>query len=655
MSITSEPTVLWAPRDNQCRLRDFMSEASARHGAPTSDYESFRQWTVDNLSAFWVDVWRFFDLPARDLPTVALAEERMPGARWFPGLRMNYAEAMLRMPGRADSDVVVISASQSRETVEVTAAELRDSVARAAAGLRRLGVRKGDRVAAFAPNIPETLVLMLATASLGAIFTSCAPEFGATSVLDRWGQIEPTVVLVVDGYRYGEKSIDKRRTVSEILDGLPGNPEVVWLPYLHPSEAGPPGAIRWQDLVALPADLTFEPVLFDHPLYILFSSGTTGLPKAIVHGHGGIAIVHCASQGLQYDLGPRDVFLWFTTTGWMMWNYLVSALMLGVTIVLYDGDPLGDDPGTLWRLAEQTGVTYFGTSASYIMACRRAALTPGDDFDLSAIRGVGSTGSPLPAEGFRWVYEAVGADLQLSSQSGGTDICSGFVGSSPLTPVYEGEIACRLLGVAVASFDADGNSVLGQVGEMVITKPTPSMPLGFWGDSDGSRLRAAYFEPYPGVWRQGDWIEITDRGSCIISGRSDSTLNRGGVRLGTSEFYAVVEEIPEVVDSLVVHLDENDSDELLLFVQLSPGVDLDDGLRQSIRHELRSRLSPRHAPDRVEQVPSIPKTLTGKKVEVPVKRILTGVPLGQAVTMDALVDPSALDPFLALARERVSG
>jgi acetoacetyl-CoA synthetase len=582
----------------------------------------------------------------------------MPGARWFPGATLNYAEHALRLPDRAPGDAVVIGRSQTRTPVDFTAEQLRDQVARCREGLRRLGVQRGDRVGAYLPNIPEAIVAFLATASLGAIWSSCAAEFGPRAIIDRFGQIEPRVLIAIDGYRYGDREVDKASELAEIRAALPSVETTVILPYLQGPGRSPAGhTLAWAELLADSAPLAHAAVPFDHPLYILFSSGTTGLPKPIVHGHGGILLEHAKALALHTDLGHADRFFWFTTTGWMMWNYLVSGLVVGATIVTVDGNPAYPDLSALWRLTEETGTTYLGVSAPFLMACRKAGLEPGRDLDLSALRGVGSTGSPLPAAGFDWVHEAVSPAVQLGSLSGGTDVCTGFLGPSPLVPVWAGEISCRMLGARVEAFDADGRSVVGREGELVITAPMPSMPVGLWGDDDGSRLREAYFSTYPGVWRHGDWVTITDRGSCIVTGRSDATLKRGGVRIGTSEFYGIVESLPEVADSLVVHLEDagGGPGELLLFVVPRDGRGLDDQLRGRIGSALRQELSPRHVPDSIIEVPAVPRTLSGKKLEVPVKRILLGAPPDLAASRDALADPASLAPFEALARERLAG
>jgi acetoacetyl-CoA synthetase len=653
--MTETGELLWEPAADAratTRLGRYLDWVHASRGQPLADYEAAWRWSVDQPEAFWWSIWEFFGVRSHAYPTAALASASMPGAVWFPGARLNYAEHALRHvdDGRRD-ELAVIARSQTRgQDVELTHAELADAVARCAAGLRRLGVERGDRVVAYLPNIPETVIALLACASIGAVFSSCAPEFGARSVVDRVRQIDPKVLLAVDGYRYGDREISRHDELAEIRAALPTLRATVLLGYLDP-HADPADfgvELTWEQLLAESAALAFAPVDFDHPLYILFSSGTTGLPKAIVHGHGGILLEHAKILGLHHDLGEQDRFCWFTTTGWMMWNYLVSGLVVGATIVLFDGDPGHPDLSTLWRLAADLDVTLLGVSAPFLLQCRREELTPGRDHDLSALRSVGSTGAPLPPEGFSWVYEAVGDDLLVASASGGTDVCSAFAGPNPLKPVHAGELQCRCLGAKVEAYDEQGNTVVGERGELVITAPMPSMPVGFWGDEDGSRYRAAYFEDFPGVWRHGDWIEITERGSCIITGRSDATLNRGGVRMGTAEFYAVVEDVDGVADSLVIHHEDpgGGPGELVLFVVLDDGVALDDALRSAIVTAVRRELSPRHAPDEIEAIPAVPRTISGKKMEIPVKRLLSGAAVEAVVNRGAMANPESLDAFV---------
>jgi acetoacetyl-CoA synthetase len=647
-------------------------------GLAFADYDAAWRWSVDAPGAFWRSILDYFAVRLATPPSANLASAVMPGATWFPDATLNWAEHVLTAPGRAGTDEILVAVSQTRGAVTLTVDELRDQVARCRAGLKRLGVQRGDRVAAYLPNAPEAVIALLATASIGAVWTACAPEFGTRAVVDRLAQVEPVVLLAVDGYRYGDRVVDRADEVQALRAALPSVRTTVVVPYLRPADeaaAAVPGTVPWSSLFAEPASLAFDPVPFDHPLWVLYSSGTTGLPKAIVHGHGGILLEHLKALALHTDLGPADRFCWYTTTGWMMWNYLVSAPAVGATIVLFDGNPAWPDLSTLWRLAADQRITYLGVSAPFIAACRAAGLVPGRNpdaapnrepggnpdpalnLDLAALRGVGSTGAPLPPAGFHWVRDAVSASIPVGSLSGGTDVCTGFLGPSPLVPVWAGEISCRMLGAKVEAFDEDGRSVVGRQGELVITAPMPSMPVRFWNDPDGSRLRAAYFEAYPGAWRHGDWLTITERGSCVLTGRSDATLNRGGVRIGTAELYGVVEAVPGIADSLVVHLEDaaGGPGELFLFVTLRDGVTLDEALRSRLAAELRAGLSPRHVPDAVHAVPAIPRTLNGKKLEVPVKRILQGKPPDEVASRDALADPGALAPFEALAAERRVG
>ncbi|MGW6930335.1 acetoacetate--CoA ligase [Lentzea sp. NPDC054927] len=640
--------LLWRPdptRDNG--MTAFRSWLAGRD-QNFPDYESLWEWSVSDLEGFWGAVASYFDVQFHTPPERVLGSAEMPGAQWFPGATLNYAEHALRRG--ADDDLAVIFHREDGVTSSLTFGALRSRVAAFRAALASLGVSSGDRVVALVPNAPEALIAFLAAASLGATWSSCSPDFGARAVADRFTQISPTVFVAVSGYVYNGRSFDCRPVVEEIRSQIPSLRATVLIDYLD-NGSSLPDALSFSELLATNAGaaLEFTPVPFDHPLWVLYSSGTTGLPKGIVQGHGGIVLEHLKMLGLHSDLGPGDRFFWFTTTGWMMWNYLVGALMVGTTIVLYDGSPAYPSLNTLWHLAEQHRVTYFGTSAPYVQSCLKEGLEPSARYDLTGLRVVGSTGAPLTPEGFRWIASAVGKDVQIASVSGGTDLCTAFVAASPDRPVWLGELSCRALGAAVYAFDEAGLALDDAVGELVITKPMPSMPVFFWGDTDGSRLRDAYFDTYPGIWRHGDWIRITRRGSAVIYGRSDSTLNRGGVRMGTSEFYRVVESIPGVVDSLVIDTSGVSEGELLCFVVLD-GVALPD-VEPLLRQELRTSLSPRHVPNRFVAVAEIPRTLNGKKCEVPVKKILAGMDVDRAVSRGALRNPESLQPFLELASE----
>ena len=651
MAVT-QGELMWTPPPDAratSQVGRFMDWLAAERGIALDDYDALFRWSVDDLEGFWAAIWDFFGVRAHTPYERVLSERVMPGARWFEGATLNYAEHMVG----ADEDldrVAVLGRSQTRDPVELTFADLREQVARARAGLERLGVGPGDRVVAYLPNIPETLVAFLAAASLGAVWATCAPEFGPRAVTDRFALVEPRVLLAVAGYGYGSKHVDRRAEVAAIRGELPTLEHVVHVPYAGGPDDALPDAREWDDLVAEAAPLRFDPVPFDHPLYVMFSSGTTGLPKPIVHGHGGILVEGFKNHGLSWDLRPGDRLMWFTTTAWMMWNALVSSLLHRTSIVMIDGNPGYPDLSMQWRLAAETKATFMGASPALLMGCRKAGIDLGA-LDLSSIRQLGAAGSPLPAEGYAWVYEQLGPDVLLNCGSGGTDVCTGIVQGGPLMPVYAGEIAGRCLAVDTAAFDPAGNEVVDELGELVIRAPMPSMPVGFWNDPGDERYHASYFADYPGVWRHGDWILFTERGSCVITGRSDATLNRGGVRMGTGEFYEVVEELDEVLDSLVVHLEDREggAGELLLFVVLREGVALDDELRTSIGHALRAELSPRHVPDAIHQVPAIPRTLSGKKLEVPVKRILLGQDPDTAASKDALADPRSLEPFETFA------
>ncbi len=658
---TLEAEVLWAPspetveRSQLTRYIEWLAENRDLH---FEDYHALWRWSVTEIEEFWRTIWDYFEVTSEVPYAEVLPERVMPGARWFPGTQLNYAEHIFR--GKADDEVAVLYASELRELSELRWGELRERVAATREGLRALGVAKGDRVVAYLPNGPEALIAFLAAASLGATWSSCSPDFGTGSVVDRFAQIEPKVMLTVDGYRYGGKDFDRLEVVAQIAAQIPSLERIVVVPYLSQApelstleeREGVAAPITWGQLLDLGKEgaLSFERLPFDHPLWVLYSSGTTGLPKAIVQGHGGILLEQVKKGHLHLDAQPGDRVFWFTTTGWMMWNFLVGGLLTGASIVLYDGNPGSPDMGVLWDLAERTGMTCFGTSAAYIAACMKDGIEPSSGRDLSRLRSVGSTGSPLSPDGFQWVYDHVGQDTWLFSTSGGTDLCTAFVGGVPTLPVYKGELQARALGAKVEAFDEGGNPVIDEVGELVITEPMPSMPLFLWGDEDGSRYRASYFEMYPGIWRHGDWIEITSRGTAVIYGRSDSTINRGGVRMGTSEIYRAVSAVPEVLDSLVVDVPKPGTEGWMpLFVVLREGSDLDDQLVARLKGSIREQCSPRHVPDEIFRIVEVPRTLSGKALEVPVKRILMGDPAEKAVSRDSLANPQALDYFTELA------
>ncbi len=652
------PAELWKPTPESMRatrMAAFARWAAERRGlsfGDPPDYDALWRWSVDHLDQFWGDLATWTGV----LPDVpddrVLPDRRMPGAVWFPGTAVNYAEQALRHAG--DERPALIAVAEDAEPVEISWASLRNQVGAFAATLRRLGVRRGDRVAGYLPNIPEAVVAFLGAASIGAVWSSCAPDFGTRAVLDRFAQIEPVVLVAVDGYRFSGRDHDRRDVVAELRAGLPTVGTTVAVPRLFPDEIAD-GVLPWAEAVADERVPEFESLPFDAPLWILYSSGTTGLPKGIVHSHGGVVLEQLKSGLLHQGLGPGDRFYWYTSTAWMMWNVVVSSLLTGATAVLHDGAPGHPTVDAQFALAARVGVTFLGTSPGYLAACQKAGVRPGEDHDLSAVRVLASTGSPLPAASYSWVYDAVGTDLQLTSASGGTDVATGFIGSSPLLPVTAGELQRPMLGVAVASWNEDGRPVTGEVGELVVTEPMPSMPLRFWNDPDGTRYREAYFEPWPGVWRHGDWLEITERGTCLITGRSDSTLNRGGVRMGTADIYAAVESVPAVVDSVVLGVEQPDGGYWMpLFVQLARGEELTDELQAQLRAAIREQASPRHVPDEIIAVPGVPHTRTGKRLEVPLKRLFQGVDVAKAVNTGAVDDASLVDHYVRLAKDRAS-
>ncbi|WP_319449834.1 MULTISPECIES: acetoacetate--CoA ligase [unclassified Mycobacterium] len=647
------PKRLWAPDPEiagQSQIAKFVRWLNAQYDARLDelDYASLHQWSTADLGTFWTAVAEFCEVKFHQPPRTVIENERdIAATSWFVGSSLNYAEHALSVgPGKEDTASAVIYEREDGKERSLTYGELRSLVAAARTGLLDRGVNAGDRVVAIAPNCVETLVTCLAAASIGAIWACCSPEFGQRAVHDRFAQLEPSVLLAVDGYFYGGKAVDLTECIIELGDALPSLRDTIVVPYLD-NHIPIAGTTPWSDFIERAQPLEYLPVAFDHPLWVLYSSGTTGLPKGIVHGHGGIVVEHLKMLRLQSDLGPGDRFFWFTTTGWMMWNFLLGGLLVGATIVLYDGNPHLPDADRLWDLASRHRVSFFGVSASFIHAAMRAGVRPNDNRDLSAMRMIGSTGAPLSPAGFDWIVANVGQRVQIYSNSGGTDVCTPFVASAPTVPVWTGEISCAALGCSVEAFDPSGQALLDEVGELVITTPMPSMPVSFWNDSDNRRRRAAYFDEYPGVWRHGDWVRKTPRGSYVIYGRSDATLNRGGVRMGTAEFYSIVEEISAVRDSLVIDMDGTDAitnSSLLCFLVLEPGNALND-VTVHVTDVLRTQLSPRHVPDRYFLVRDIPRTLNGKKCEVPVKRILMGVDADKAVSRSALANPESLDEF----------
>ncbi len=644
--------LLWTPSEQ--RIEAAALTRFARAVGVDGPYEELWRWSVEDIERFWGTIWDYFAIGPATAYQRVLADHEMPGARWFSGAELSYPEYMFR--DRDDAGVAIHHASELRALSSLSWGELRQQTAQIRAGLSALGVGPGDRVVAYLPNIPETIAAFLATASLGAIWSSAAPEFGARSVIDRFAQIKPKVLLAIDGYRYGGKDFDRSKIVTEIAAAIDTLKRTVRFGYLDGS--------GWEEGFLGPADspLRFTPVEFSTPLWVLYSSGTTGLPKALVHSQGGILIEQLKKMHLHLDAKPDDRVFWFTTTGWMMWNFLVGVLLTEAEIVLFDGNPGFPTMDRLWELAEQAEVSCFGTSAAFIAASIKAGVKPrGGGRKLARLDAVGSTGSPLSPEGFDWIYREIGADTWLFSTSGGTDVCTAFVGGVPTLPVYQGELQGRSLGAALESWDEAGQPQIGAVGELVLTKPMPSMPVAFWGDPDGSKLRHAYFEHYPPdparpgssrVWRHGDWIELTERGTAVISGRSDSTINRGGVRMGTSEIYRAVLALDQITDALVVDLPkpgDGDGDWMPLFVVLREGVALQPELIGEIAARIRRDCSPRHVPDEIHQIAEVPRTLSGKALEIPVKRILMGVAPEAAASRESLANPAALDWFVDFA------
>jgi acetoacetyl-CoA synthetase len=659
--MVNEGDLLWTPGEAFARdsnVTAFIDWLRRERGVDCADYPALWAWSVKDVAAFWEALWDYFGITSPTPYRAVLENPVMPGARWFPGAQLNFAEQLLRQarPG----EVALHHLSEINPLQHMSWDELARQVRCLATWLREVGVEQGDRVVSYLPNTPQAAVAMLATAAVGAIWSSCSPDFGVKSVLDRFVQIRPKVLFTIDGYRYGGKDFDRRPESGEIAASLPTLETIVCLPYLNPDDPGPapsPGVrvALWPDVVPDGVDVpgfSFAPTPFEHPLWIVYSSGTTGLPKPIVHGHGGITLEMLKLSHFHFNLKPGGVMFFYSTTGWVMWNIVVGSLLSGAAAVLYDGNPAHPDPDVLWRMAADTGTTFFGASPTYVGMMAKGGIHPREKYDLSSIEGILLGGSPVTPESMVWCYENINPDLWLTSQSGGTDVATGFVGASPTLPVYAGEIQTRMLGADVKAFNDAGEPVVDEVAELVVCQPMPSMPLYFWNDEGDTRYRESYFEVYPGLWRHGDYLKINARGGCYIYGRSDSTLNRFGVRIGTADIYRCVEAVEGVADSLIVCLDLSGGRFFMpLFVRLDPGVELDEAMEQRICARLRSEYSPRHVPDRIYAMERIPYTLTGKKMEVPVRKLLMGVPVAKAANRDAMANPAALDDYIAFARD----
>lgn len=649
--------LLWKPSDSfkrQSNLYQYMQWLDDNKNLSFSDYHDLWKWSVENVVPFWQSVWDYFQVESEGKYEEVLNTLQMPGAKWFEGSKVNYAKEIFKR--KNPNQPAIIFRNEEIDYVEISWEELEGQVASMASYLRSIGVNKGDRVAAFMPNIPEATIAFLSACSLGAVWSSCSPDFGTSSVVDRFRQIEPKVLFVVDGYRYGGKSFDKKQVVKELVEQLPTLEKVIVLPYLDAETRADfiPNGIRWVDTFkpVSKEELDFEMLPFNHPIWVLYSSGTTGAPKAITHSQGGVLLEHLKYVHFHNDVKPGERFFWFSTTGWMMWNFIQGSFLAGATIVLFDGSPGFPDINVLWEFAERAKINHFGTSAPFLTANMKAGTQPGKTYDLKPLRSIGSTGSPLPPAAFDWVYENIKKDIWLSSMAGGTDVCTAWVGGNPLLPVHEGEIQCRCLGASLYAFDASGKPLTNEVGEMVITKPMPSMPVYFWNDPENKRYKSSYFEMYPGIWRHGDWVSISDYGSLIIYGRSDATLNRQGVRIGTAEIYRSVDKIPAIKDSLIVNIEYDDgSDYMPLFVVMQEGKSLHEDLVKKIAKTLRADYSPRHVPDEVIAVPAIPYTISGKKMEAPVKKILMGTDPEKAASRDSMKNPESLEFYIDFSKK----
>ena len=643
--------ILWTPSPERLadnRMADFLRFLETR-GQTFADYAALWEWSVSDLDGFWSAIWDFADIRAATPYTKVIGERIMPGAEWFPGATLNFADQMLRAAETTPDKEALVVRSETFPELRMTYAELRDAVASTATKLRAMGVTQGDRVVAILPNTEVAIIAMLATVSIGGIWSLCAPDMGHVAIIDRFKQIAPKVLIAQDGYVHAGKRIDRRAVLTEIRAALPSVEQLIWLPVVGDL---PSGAVPWTDMLGHAATFETTPVPFDHPIWVVYSSGTTGNPKPIVHGHGGV-LLEGAKQALHQDIGARDRFCWLTSSGWIMWNAQFTALGQGATLAIFDGAPNHPDMMELWRFTAREKLTYLGAGAAYFDTCRKSGIKPTHEVDLSALVSIGATGSPLSSDAYDWIYTYAGPDAWLAPISGGTDLCGAFVGGNPMLPVRAGEMQCRFLGNAVRSYDDMGNELIGEVGELVCTEPLPSMPLYFWGDDDGSRLHDSYFDTYPGIWRHGDWIEITEDGGAIIYGRSDATINRKGLRLGSSEIYRAVEALDEVMDSLVVDLEFLGRDSFMpLFVVPAPGVALDDALRDKIAMAIREGVSPRFVPNEIVQIDEVPRTLSGKKLEVPVKKLLLGGDPAKVVNRDSMANPDTFDRFIAYAAEK---
>ena len=658
--MVEEGQLLWKPSEEwlrQANVTAFTEWLGRTRDLQFADYAALHRWSVEHLEDFWTAIWDYFEVQSSSPYDCVLANRNMPGAQWFPGAHLNYAEHIFRRFN--NNEAALVFASENHELSELGWPELAAKVNVLARWLRHAGLMPGDRVAAYLTNSPQAVIAMLATVSAGGVWTACSPDLGIPSVLDRFSQLQPKFLFCVDGYRYGGKSYSRRGEIRELVAGLPSLETTILVPNLdgESAEFVVDGAISWDALFdAAPdpqGDIEFTQVPFAHPLWVLFSSGTTGLPKAIVHSHGGILLEQLKLSSLHMNLKAGDREFFYTTLGWMMWNFLVGSMLLGVVPVLYDGNPNYPDGETLWRLVEESNATLFGASPTFVQMQQQAGIVPRDSFDLSGLQSVMLAGSPVSAECMAWFYENVKDDLWLLPGSGGTDVCSGFVGGVPGPPVYAGEIQGIHLGVDAHAFDEDGKSLKNEVGEMVITQPMPSMPVGFWNDKNDQRYKATYFDTYPGVWRQGDFFMVNDRGGCFVLGRSDATLNRFGIRIGTAEIYRCMETIDEVDDALIVNLDLPGGTFFMpLFVKLATGTALDSTIEEKIRNTLRDSYSPRHVPEKIYQVEEIPYTLTGKKMEVPVRKILLGMPANKAANRNVMSNPASLDYFVEFAKEQ---